>query len=156
MAASAHSAPKILLCQAGSISCGLRLESVSETMRPLPIEPIHGMPEFVSGLSVVRGAPVPVVDLAVLLGARGQAQKGRFVVVGLDARRVALSVADVIGIRTLDAHSLAALPSLLGDARTDFVSAISSLDAQLLLVLESARIVPESVWSVLELAGGGE
>ncbi|HTA89378.1 MAG TPA: chemotaxis protein CheW [Polyangiaceae bacterium] len=150
---STESGLKMLLCRAGSLVCGLRIESVAETMRPLPIEPISGMPEFVSGLSIVRGAPVPVVDLARLLGDESDTQPGRFVVVKTDARRVVLAVSEVTGLRTLDAKSFGGLPPLLQGARADLVSAVGSLDAQLLLVLESGRVLPDSAWSKLRAAG---
>jgi purine-binding chemotaxis protein CheW len=146
---------KMLLCRAGSTVCGLRIGSVAETMRPLPIEPIHGMPAFVSGLSIVRGTPVPVVDLARLLGDESVAPPARFVVVKTDRGRVVLAVSEVTGIRTLDAKSLGSLPPLLQGARADLVSAIGSLDAELLLVLEGGRILPESAWSELHAASAG-
>jgi purine-binding chemotaxis protein CheW len=36
-------------------------------MRPLPIKPIAGTPGFVRGVSIIRGAPTPVIDLKALL-----------------------------------------------------------------------------------------
>jgi chemotaxis signal transduction protein len=36
-------------------------------MRPLRIEPVGGTPGFVRGVSMIRGAPTPVVDLKALL-----------------------------------------------------------------------------------------
>ena len=147
-------ASKMLLCQVGSVICGLRLEGVVEIMRPLPVEQLSGTPEFVSGVSIVRGRPVPVVDLATLLGEPVETSSRRFVLVNAnaDGRHVALSVANVMGIRALDPSSLTALPPLLGGARADLVSAMGALDAHFLLVLESARIFPDSLW--LELQAG--
>jgi purine-binding chemotaxis protein CheW len=155
MAISTAFGLKMLLCRAGSLVCGLSIESVAETMRPLPIEPISGMPELVSGLSIIRGAPLPVVDLARLLGDESNTRPGRFVVVKTDGRRLALAVSEVIGIRTLDATSLGGLPPLLRSARADLVSAIGSLDSALLLVLEGGRILPDSGWSELLAASAG-
>jgi purine-binding chemotaxis protein CheW len=143
---------QMLLCRVGTVVCGLRVENVVETLRPLPIESINGAPDFVSGVSVIRGAPVPVVDLPMMLGG-GDARPGRFVVVKLGARRIALWVAEVIGLRTLEPDSLEALPPLLDTSRSEFISALGSLDAQLLVVLEGARILPESAWAALR--GGG-
>jgi purine-binding chemotaxis protein CheW len=147
MDTSANSGPKVLLCRTRSVVCGLRLEDVAETMRPLPIEQLSGTPEFVSGVSIVRGAAVPVVDLARLLGEQSESRNSRFVIVKADGRHFALWVAEVLGIRALDRSSLKALPPLLRGARAEFVSAMGALDAHLLLVLESGRILPESVWS---------
>jgi purine-binding chemotaxis protein CheW len=151
----AGSGLQLLLCRAGSIVCALGLDSVAETMRALPIEAISGLPEFVSGLSIVRGAPVPVVDLAKLLGDRSESGADRFVLLRLGPRAIALRVAEVMGVRTLEASSLTALPPLLGGTHAEFVSAMSRLDADLLLVLEGAKMVPESAWSMLRASAGG-
>jgi purine-binding chemotaxis protein CheW len=138
----------------GSLVCALPLEHISETMRPLPLEPFHGMPPFVDGLSIIRGAPVPVVDLARLLGNDSGARRTRLVVVKVSERRVALSVEHVIGVRSLDVAANGALPPLLAGARGEFVAAVGSLDAHLLVVLESALMLPASTWASLDSRAG--
>jgi purine-binding chemotaxis protein CheW len=144
----------LLLCRVGSLVCALPLEHISETMRLLPLEPFHGMPPFVDGLSIIRGAPVPVVDLARLLGNDSGARRTRLVVVKVSERRVALSVERVIGVRSLVVAANSALPPLLGDARGDFVAAVGTLDTHLLVVLESALILPASTWASLDNGAG--
>src|SRR5688572_15607941 len=57
-----------LICRVSTRVCALPLDAVVETMRPLVVEPVAGAPGFVSGLSIVRGEPIPVVDAARLLG----------------------------------------------------------------------------------------
>ncbi|HEX3774042.1 MAG TPA: chemotaxis protein CheW [Polyangiaceae bacterium] len=144
---------QVLLCEVGSLLCGFALESVIETMRALPIEQVAAVPSFVSGLSIVRGQPVPVVDLPALLGVPREVRRARFVLVKAGDRRVALAVSNVLGTRSLPLRSLPELPPLLGSATAEFVNAIASLDAQLFLTLESGRLVPNSVWAELDLAG---
>jgi purine-binding chemotaxis protein CheW len=121
-------------------------------MRPLPVEFVGGAPEFVSGLSIIRGVPLPVVDTGSLLGEKGS-PRTRFVIVKAGNHLVALSVDEVLGLRAIPADSLQELPPLLGDARADLVAAIGAVDARLLLVLRTARVVPESFWAALELEG---
>lgn len=124
-------------------------------MRPLPIQAIAGAPSYLPGLSVIRGAPVPVVDLSLLLRAdRGEHVARRFVVLDVAERRVALAVDCVHGVRDLDLGRLGDLPPLLRDATGDAVEAIGVADAQLLVVLRAACIVPEDVWG--KLATGRE
>lgn len=145
---------RLLLCEVGTRACGLSLEHVVETMRPLPLEPLATAPAFVSGLSIVRGEPIPVLDLRRLLGsAREPASARRMVVLRLEARRAGLLVDGIQGVRPLGTDTLRALPPLLGDASAEIVTGIGRLDQKLLLVLESGRLVPESVWA--ELDGGG-
>jgi purine-binding chemotaxis protein CheW len=143
----------VLLCQVGSLVCGLPLEHISETMRPLPLEPLQGMPTFVDGLAIIRGAPVPVVDLARLLGNESSARCARFVVVRVSERHVALAVAQVIGVGAVPPGA-SALPPLLGQANAEFVAAIGSLDARLLVILEDGLILPASAWKAFESRGG--
>lgn len=131
-----------LVCRVQTRLCALPLEHVVETLRPLSIEPVVGMPPFVLGLAVVRGVPLPVVDTARLLGAQG-GQAERFVIVVADKRRVALAVDGVLGVRPVAPESLHALPPLLHEADTDVIAAVGLLDAQLLLVLHSTRLLPE-------------
>jgi purine-binding chemotaxis protein CheW len=133
----------------------LPLAQVIETMRPLPIEPLAGAVAFVRGLSVIRGVPVPVVDGACLLGgaaagAGSDLTGSRFVTLRAGSRVVALVVDALLGVRALPGGSLRELPPLLREAGAGAVSALGSLDAELLLVLGSARLVPPAVWSEID------
>lgn len=140
-----------LLVTVGDRVCALPLQHVWETMRPLPVEPVAGAPAYVLGLSVIRGAPVPVVDAAALLtGAAGAAPCTRFVTVKADERRFALAVDRVVGIRDLDLRQLEKLPALFRHADIDLIEAVGVAEAQLLVVLRSARLVPAETWAVID------
>ena len=144
-----------LLCRVRRRVCALPLAHVVEIMRPLPIEILGGAPSFVCGASVVRGRPIPVVDPGVLLGTNDPPAPTRFVTVQAGGRHVALAVESVLGVRALTTDTVGDVPSLLRDAQADVVAAMGTLDAQLLLVLQTARLVPESVWRTLERAEAG-
>jgi purine-binding chemotaxis protein CheW len=130
----------------------LPLEYVIEAMRPLPIEAIAGAPHFVHGLAVIRGTPVPVVDAARLLG-ETDARFGRFITLAVGARQVALAVESVLGVRAIPAGSRYALPPLLQERSSDLVAAIALLDAELLLMLQSSRLLSDDDWAGLDLPG---
>jgi purine-binding chemotaxis protein CheW len=139
-----------LIVTVGRRACAIGLQHVAETMRPHSIETMSGLPEFVRGVSVIRGAPIPVVDLKALLeDGENSAVYGRFVTVKVGERRVALAVDGVVGLRDLDPAQIGELPPLLRDVDADLVEAIGTCDAQLLLVLRAARIVPDEVWATL-------
>jgi purine-binding chemotaxis protein CheW len=139
-----------LLVRAGSKLCALPLETIDETMRPLPIEPIATAPSFVRGLAVVRGAPLPVIDAAALLGGECAPGRSRFVTLNVGERRLALAVDAVVGIREIDASLCGSLPSLLSAGDASAIEAIGSLDGELLVVLRSARVVPDAVWNAID------
>jgi purine-binding chemotaxis protein CheW len=134
--------------------CALPLDSVVETMRPLPIEPIADAPRSVLGLSIVRGAAVPVVDIAALLG-DPQPSPQRLVTLNTGTRIVALVADAVLGVRSIAPDALAALPPLLKEAAGEIVAAVGTLDDELLFFLHAARLVPEDALATLEGAAAG-
>ncbi len=111
------------------------------------------MPDFVLGVAVIRGRPTPVVDTRRLLGSPGERPPTRYVTLSLGeqtARVTAFAVDGVIGVRQVEADALSALPALLGDSRGDVVQAFGALDAELFVVLEHARLLPQAAWQALE------
>ena len=128
--------------------CALPLGPVLETMRPLPTEPVAGAPHFVQGVAVIRGAPVPVIAASRLLDGT-DAPARRFVTLTLGTRVVALAVGDVLGVHAIARDSLRALPPLLQQAGSETVAALALLDAELLWVLQSPRLLSDEVWQAL-------
>ena len=137
-----------LLLRAGGRNCALNLEQVVEIMRPLPVEALAHAPAFVPGLSIIRGAPTPVVSLATLFTGH-DAPPTRFVVVRAGDRRVALAVDAVLGVFKLDPATVHDLPPLARDADANTLRAIGALDEHLLFVLNSTCLVPDEVWQEL-------
>jgi purine-binding chemotaxis protein CheW len=138
-----------LLCRSKGYTCALPLPYVRETMRALPRQPVPDMPPFILGVSIIRGQVVPVLDLACLLGCAGADPGTRYVTLDLGARQVALAVDTVVGVRALAADALAEVPPLLQASEAGTVAALSTLDAQLLVVLQGTHLVPEALWPAL-------
>jgi purine-binding chemotaxis protein CheW len=142
-----------LLCRIRRRLCAIPVAPGMETMRPLPAAPFGGMPPFVRGVAIIRGVPTPVVDPGSLLGCAEDPAPARFVTVRSGARTVALAVEAVIGVRELSPASLVELPPLLREAGAEALTALGTLDAELLAVLGNACWVPEPVWQALGESG---
>lgn len=136
-----------LLCRTGTRLCALPLDHVIEIMRVLPIEPISGAPHFVRGLSIIRGSPVPVIDTGKLFGEQ-ETRSARLVTIRVGDRTVAFAVDEVLGVRAIETDVVVTLPPLLRDAG-GALSAIGTLDAELLLFMNAARIVPDALFDDL-------
>ncbi len=139
----------MLLVRAGGGVCALPIEAVVETMRPLATAPLSGTAAFVAGAAVVRGAPVPVVDLRMLVaGVASASPAGRFVLVRCGPRNAALAVDAVLGVAHLDARRPAPVPAL-AHAAAGAIESLGAQDGELLLVLRAAELVPEDAWRAL-------
>lgn len=140
---------KALIVGVKSCVCAVPLTHVIETMRPLPVEPIAGVPSFVLGISIIRGIPMPVVDLGAVLGTPGELAE-RFVTLRVGDKQVALSVNGVFGVRDLDTiMTIRELPPLLQRASKDLVETIGTLDEQVLMVLQAGWELPDEVWQAM-------
>ena len=149
-----HGSQRLLVCRVGAKFCGLPLERVIETMRPLPAEPLAQMADFVTGLALIRGRATPVVDTRKLLGSPSDHAAERYVTLGIGeqtaSRVAALAVDAVLGVRLVKSETLGELPGLLREGHSEAVAALGRLDDELLLVLEDARLLPEAIWQELE------
>lgn len=139
---------RVLLVSADNRLCALPLAYVSETMRPLPRQPIPDAPAFVLGVSAIRGVATPVADLGVLLGAGALEAPSRLVNLRLTGpRHVALLVDTVRGVENIEAHGI--LPPLIRDAA--IIQELGRLDTELLSVLDCGRLLTDAQWQ--QLAG---
>lgn len=131
----------------------LPIAQVRETMRPLPIEPLNAAPDFVAGAALIRGIPVPVVDMGVLVGATEPAAFTRFVTLDAGEGLVALAVEGVPGVRSLAPSVFRRLPPMLRGTGADSIAALGALDAELMSVLKLARTVTDRALGLLERGG---
>jgi purine-binding chemotaxis protein CheW len=123
-------------------------------MRPLPVERLAESPPGVAGVSIIRGRPTPILDAGLLISPRPGAPT-RFVIIAIDERRsIGLAVDEVLGVRELGQSMLFGLPPLLHENEGTGISRMASLDGELMVILETARIIPESIWAGIE--GRGE
>lgn len=145
-----------LLFRAGPLLCALPLPDVVETLRPLPTRTLAGTPASVRGVCVLRGAPVPVLDAAVLLGGAA-AEVSRFVAVRAPRGPVALATGPVLGVVDLPSAAAPGGGPAGAPAAPDLGPAVGAPAATLavhgdepLLVLSGATVVPDAVAASLD------
>lgn len=129
-----------LLCRSGPHCFALPMPQVIENMRMLPIRPVAGAPPLVRGLCIIRGAPVPVVDAALLFEDR-PARCERLVTVRTGNRTIAFAVEAVLGVQAIPAQASNQLHPLFRDIEA--VAAVATLDEELVFFLHTARVLPD-------------
>ncbi len=137
-----------LFVRAGAHLCALPVRHVVETMRPVPVTALAGVPHFITGLALVRGEPLPVIDLATFMDPRSSRHVSRFVTVRAAGRQAVLAVDAVLGVADID--SKFDTPSLVADACQQSIEWLSARDGELLALLSTARIVPPELGKTLD------
>jgi purine-binding chemotaxis protein CheW len=145
---------QFLVCRSGNASVALALTHVIETMRPLPIQSLAGLSDFLLGLATIRGLATPVVHMQRLLDAAAPDAHHRdglrrFVTVDTSPRVVALLVDEVQGVRHIPSD-MTAVPPLIARSDAPSLIRLGVLDERLLLVLETARLVSSSAWQLID------
>jgi purine-binding chemotaxis protein CheW len=138
---------RMVLFRVGTGMCAMPVQHVIETMRPQPVQALADTPHYIMGVSVIRGAPVPVVDLAALLHGRSE-KPARMVTVEAGPHTAALAVGEIAGVVAIPPASLESLSPLLGE-HSGAASSVGVIDTGVLFLLDGARMVPDDVWQAL-------
>ena len=134
-----------LVFRAGPLYCALPLDEVVETMRPLPTRPLAGTPPYVRGLTILRGAPSPVIDVTRLLtGVDGDV--ARYVAVRAGRGPVACATGTVLGVQHVEVEPPEGPSALFTGATKALIAAVGTIGTDPLLLLRSIRAVPDEVW----------
>lgn len=149
--AEAVEVQRFLLCRLGTSWCALGLQGLGEVMRPQPVDPVAGLPEFLDGLAIIRGTPLPVVNLPKLLcgAASTPCDQERFVTAESDGQQLALRVDEVAGIVPLQSDIWNRLPSLWDGLQSRQLAALGSHQGQLVMLLRRANLLSEDEWKLL-------
>jgi purine-binding chemotaxis protein CheW len=141
-----------LACHVAAHVCALPLTGIIETMRPLPVEAFPKAPIFVAGVAIIRGMPIPVVDMRALMG-EPSVPAGRYVTVKTGNQVVALAFDAVVGVHRVDAAQVTELPPLLKAVAGEAISQVGARDAELLIFLETSRLLPPAVAALFATRG---
>jgi purine-binding chemotaxis protein CheW len=119
--------------------------SVREIRGWAPATPLPRAPNFMLGVINLRGAVLPVIDLAARLGLGQTTPTARsvIIVVRIDSHLVGLLVDAVSDILTVEDSSVQPTPDVSCDAVKSFVKGIIALDGRMISWILLDRIVPE-------------
>lgn len=111
----------MLIARIGEARLAVEARAVEEIHRAVLVAPLPGAPSVVEGTVVVRGAVLPVVDLAARLGLPPRPRLSpdeHLVVLHARGRRVAVRVDDAESLEEVDESAIARGDALVRAART--------------------------------------
>ena len=126
----------------------LEVATVREIVRIQEITPLPNAPALIEGVIDLRGAVIPVLDLAKVLG-RGSAEGGtnaRIVVLEIDGLVLGLQVDAATDVLTLDASRLEDVPVLATHAGYDAVRHVVRREGEAPVMVLSLETLVESVY----------
>ncbi|WP_445400900.1 chemotaxis protein CheW [Zobellella sp. An-6] len=119
------------------------------------------MPAFVRGVINLRGAVVPVVDLAVRFGRPSTPVNKRSCIVILEVhgeegvQDIGVLVDAVSAVLSIAAADIEPAPSFGGGIRADFIGGMAKVDGRFVIVLSVERVLSVEEMAQLSQAGDG-
>jgi purine-binding chemotaxis protein CheW len=147
----------------GQQAYAIDIMRVKEIINPLAITRVPGSPPFVEGIIELRGVILPVVDLRrrFELPLAPLSRAGKYVLVTLDDRIVALVVDAVGGFLRKPPSDIKAPPALVATSGQElrFFSGVCHHDGRIVMILDIDRILTSqeriSLAHLGETGGGG-
>ena len=138
---------------------GISVLKVREIIRMQKITPIPQMPEFVKGVINLRGRVIPVVDLRVKFGLKGEFTERTCVVVvqvdvtSIKAMQMGLIVDSVEEVLNVSADMIEPTPEFGTIVDTSYLLGMVKTKGQVKTLLDINRVVaPETVQSLARTA----
>lgn len=141
----------------GGETFAIGILAVKEIIEYGEVTAVPMMPKFIRGVINLRGAVVPVVDLAVRFGRESAAVTRRtcIVIVEVDnqAERqdIGVVVEAVNEVMEIPASEIEPAPSFGAHIRTDFIAGMGKIDGRFVIILDAGRVL--SVDELAMLAG---
>jgi len=125
---------------------GINVFKVREVMRTPPITASPDMPLAVKGMVSLRGALVPVIDLAEYIGIQHETPRKIMIVAEYNGRTQGFLVESVDIIMRLDWSQMRVPPDMLSSNLGGRVTAVSELaDGRLVMMLDVERVLAETI-----------
>jgi purine-binding chemotaxis protein CheW len=134
---------RFLVCEAGNTGFAIPIEYLRGVQACEVITPLPQLPEWVVGLTTVRGGVLGVVDLARFLGlGKMSLGTGRLVICAAGARQVAFAVA---AARTIVDYAPATLQEMgaTGGGVGQYVRGLITTDDRTVPVLDVERLLAD-------------
>ena len=138
---------RVVVFLLGEEAFGVDIYSIRTLVKPQEIFPVPHMPDYLIGLTNLRGEIVPVIDLRKRLGfaEKEYTEETRYVVAEKRDEPICLVVDDVTGIEYFAPGFLEEPSEVISSIDTTYLHAIGKSDRQLVLLLDLDQVLGERI-----------
>lgn len=134
---------QIVVFELGSEHFGVEIASVESIIKMQSITKLPHVPNFVEGVTNLRGKVLPIIDLRKRFGLEPkQADKNsRIIVVSLHQSEVGMIVDEVSEVLTVPNGAVEPAPAITTTVDSAFITGIAKLGPRLVILLDLHRIL---------------
>ena len=128
---------------------GVDIDSVESIVNLLPITAVPDAPDFVEGVTNLRGEVLPVIDLRKRFGLplTEETRDTRIVVAEVDGSKVGMKVDELSEVLRVEESAIEPPSPVVAPVDSDFIVGIAKAEARLIILLNLGELLS---------AGGGD
>ena len=144
--ANTAAARELIAFRIGEQEFCVDIMAVREIRGWTPATPLPRAPGFMKGVINLRGAVLPIIDLATRFGLRASEPTARHVIMvaHVGGRMVGLLVDAVSDIIQLTDEAMQPTPDVASDHVRSFVKGLFAIDGRMISLIELDRIIPDA------------
>ena len=125
---------------------GIDISMVEGIIKMQPITKVPQSPDYVEGITNLRGAVLPVIDLEKRFGipAHEKNRDTRIVVVNMGKLKIGMIVGAVSEVLTIDDSVIEPAPAIVTTINSRFISGIARIDSRLVILLDLSLVLSET------------
>ncbi|KPL78677.1 chemotaxis protein CheW [Ornatilinea apprima] len=122
---------------------GIDIASVESIIKLQRITSVPQAPDFVEGITNLRGAVLPVVNLERRFGlpAQPQTSETRIVVANIGGLKIGMIVASVSEVLNVEESLIEPPPPIATSINTEFIIGVAKFDSRLIILLDLSRVL---------------
>ena len=122
---------------------GVDISAVEAIIKMQPITVVPHTPHFVEGVTNLRGAVLPVIDLRKRFGLAQDSisKNSRIVVIVLGKTKVGMIVDGVSEVLQVPEDAIEPTPPMITSVDTTFITGIAKIDNRLVILLELSKVL---------------
>jgi purine-binding chemotaxis protein CheW len=145
---------QIVVFELGSELFGVNIGSVESIIKIQAITKMPHSPDFVEGVTNLRGKVLPVIDLRKRFGLNDkQADKNsRIIVVNDNGTEVGMIVDGVSEVLTVSDQTVEAAPVITTSVNSSFITGLAKIDQRIIILLDLGKILSVQEQSNLQFS----
>ena len=122
---------------------GVEIACVEGIVKLQEITRVPNSPDFIEGITSLRGTVLPVMDLAKRFGMEAIKRSGesRIVVILFGGQKIGLVVSSVSEVVTFDDSIIEPPPPLVSSINTEYISGIARFEEKLIILLNLENVL---------------
>lgn len=134
---------QLVIFKLGSEYFGVEIATVESIVKLQPVTIIPHTPAFMEGVTNLRGAILPVIDLHKRFGldSTERTKDSRIIVVAIDGQRAGMIVDAVSEVLHISEEAIEPPPSMITSIDSSFIVGIGKLDDRLVILLDMQQVL---------------